>query len=96
MADAMQDAMMQKRTVGEFTRAEFVEFVRSICAMEGVASEAEDDRRVLHFESVIEPHPAGADLIFWPEEGHDGSPEDVTNEVERFFAQRGGPVFRQG
>ena len=42
---------------------------------------------------LVAPHPQGSDLLFWPEEGADDSPEGIVDEVERFCGENGLPGF---
>lgn len=90
----MSDPLSKPR-LSEFTRAEFLEFVVLLANAEGLTEE-EDDRRVDHFARLVEPHPQGTDLLFWPEPGADDSPPGVVAEIERFFHARGLRCFRDG
>jgi hypothetical protein len=48
---------------------------------------------LLHFEKISE-HPAGSDLIYYPESGADNSPEGVTRIVKDWRAAQGLPGFK--
>ncbi|CAI8934551.1 Colicin immunity protein / pyocin immunity protein [Pseudomonas chlororaphis] len=48
---------------------------------------------VFHFEKVSE-HPAGSDLIFYPENGADDSSEGITRLVKEWRAANGLPGFK--
>lgn len=64
----------------DYTESEFLSLVRKICT---ATSETEEDGncQVREFERLAE-HPSGADLIFYPEDGKDDSPEGVVQEVK--------------
>ncbi|EMO8006446.1 bacteriocin immunity protein [Salmonella enterica] len=47
---------MEKKTLSDYTEAEFLEFVRNMCRVEG-ETEADDDKLVDEFERLTE-HPS--------------------------------------
>ena len=75
----------------EYTESEFVGLLKRIIGHEG--TEAEVERLVFHFEEVSE-HPDGSDLIFYPEDGADGTAEGITQTVKTWRAARGLPGFK--
>lgn len=84
---------LSKHSLTEFTRAEFLGFVKDISHVRG-RSEEEDDAWVNHFARLIEPYPGGTDILFWPEPDADDSSEGVVTTIERYFRQHGLPCFR--
>jgi hypothetical protein len=80
---------MKKKSLAEFTRAEFLKFVDDTFR---VIDPENNDLWVDHFIKLV-PHPAGSDLLFWPAEGVDDSPEGVVAEVECYCAQNDLPCF---
>ncbi|EPM4164052.1 MULTISPECIES: bacteriocin immunity protein [Enterobacter] len=76
----------------DYTESEFLSLVRKICT---ATSETEEDGncQVREFERLAE-HPSGADLIFYPEDGKDDSPEGVVQEVKEWRQRRGKPCFK--
>ena len=52
------------------------------------------DKLVFHFEEVSE-HPAGSDLIFYPEDGADDSAFDITQTVKEWRATQGMLGFKE-
>lgn len=72
---------LNKKTLDEFTKLEFLGFVTRIFNVEN-KTEEEGDVDVRHFDALV-PHPEKNGLIFWPPEGIE-TPEDVVNEVERY------------
>lgn len=79
-------------TISDYTESEFLYLVQKICS---AVCETEEDgnRQVIEFERLAE-HPAGTDLIFYPEDGKDDSPEGVIHEVKEWRQRRGKPCFK--
>lgn len=84
-----------KGSISEYTEAEFVALLEELARED---EEAENDDRadllLLHFEKISE-HPAGSDLIYYPEPGADSSPRGVTQIVKDWRAMQGLPGFKQ-
>lgn len=77
--------------ISDISEGEFLEFVTKICQNE---YETEGD----HIEAIVEfnclaEHPAGSDLIFYPEDGKRG-PQAVVAEVKAWRAANGKPGFK--
>ncbi|WP_323151081.1 bacteriocin immunity protein [Pseudomonas glycinae] len=89
----MKDNLL-KSSISEYTETEFVALLEELVKED---EEAEDDGRadllLLHFEKISE-HPAGSDLIYYPETGADSSPRGVTQIVEEWRASQGLPGFK--
>ena len=45
---------------------------------------------IFRFEELSQ-HPAGSDLLFWPQPGADSTPEGIIAEVERWRLENGLP-----
>lgn len=84
--------MSDKKTLSDYTESEFLDLVRKICNAEG-PTEEDDNRRVREFRRLSE-HPSGSDLIFYPEEGKDDSPESIVQEVKEWRQANGKPGFK--
>jgi protoporphyrinogen oxidase len=85
---------LAKNSITEYTEAEFVELLQELAKEDAQAST--DDRAdllLLHFEKISE-HPAGSDLIYYPEPGADSSPAGVTKIVKQWRAAQGLPGFK--
>ncbi|WP_192981943.1 bacteriocin immunity protein [Pseudomonas sp. EggHat1] len=82
--------MAQKDSLSEYTELEFIELVRSIGRCK---SESERDELLDHWERLVQ-HPAGTDLLYYPEDGVDDSPEGVTRTVKGWRAANGLPGFK--
>ncbi|MCD9117554.1 bacteriocin immunity protein [Pseudomonas bijieensis] len=81
-----------KKSITDITEKEFLAFVVEIS--EGnYHSEEADVEAVLEFERISE-HPAGSDLLFYPEPGKEGS-EAIVNEIKNWRTANGKPGFRQ-
>jgi protoporphyrinogen oxidase len=89
----MTDTLL-KNSLSEYTEAEFIELLKELAKED---EEAETDDRagllLLHFEKISE-HPAGSDLIYYPEDGADNSPEGIARTVKKWRATQGLPGFK--
>ncbi|EIR2108158.1 colicin immunity protein [Salmonella enterica subsp. enterica serovar Sarajane] len=85
---------MEKKTISDYTEAEFLEFVRRICLVSDYKTENEHTKAVLKFET-LSGHPNGSDLIYYPKEGQDDSPEGIVAEVKKWRAENGLPGFKE-
>ncbi|EDT7188750.1 bacteriocin immunity protein [Salmonella enterica subsp. enterica] len=85
---------MEKKTISDYTEAEFLEFVRKICRAEG-ETEADDDKLVDEFERLTE-YPYKNGLIYYPLDGQEDSPEGIVAEVKKWRAENGKPGFKNG
>lgn len=83
---------MKNLSISDYTEAEFLDLVRAICDG-GQESEDKDIQNVLLFIHLAD-HPAGSDLIFYPEEGRDDSPEGIVKEVKEWQAANGKLGFK--
>ena len=83
---------MEKKMISDYTEAEFLEFVRKICLAEG-ATEDDDNKLVDEFRRLTE-HPDGSDLIYYPKDDQDDSPEGIVKTVKEWRATNGKPGFK--
>ena len=83
-----------KNSISDYTEKEFLDFVKKICLAEG-ATEEDDNKLVREFEKLTE-HPDGSDLIYYPEDDREDSPEGVVKEVKEWRAKQGKPGFKKG
>ena len=81
-----------KKKLSDYTENEFVALLQSIISHDGTENEV--DTLVFHFEKISE-HPAGSDLIFYPEDGADESAEGITQTVKKWRAAQGLPGFKE-
>ncbi|MBP5948818.1 bacteriocin immunity protein [Pseudomonas sp. P42] len=80
-----------KNTFNECVESEFEALLQRIISHDG--TEPEVDKMVFLFEEVSE-HPAGSDLIFYPEDGADDSASGITQTVKEWRAAQGLPGFK--
>ncbi|APC15611.1 bacteriocin immunity protein [Pseudomonas frederiksbergensis] len=83
--------MTLKNSVSDYTEEEFVGLLQRIIGND--TSEEEENKLVHHFNTICE-HPAGSDLIFYPEDGADDSAEGITQTVKAWRAANGLPGFK--
>ncbi|MCY1438815.1 Pyocin-S2 immunity protein [compost metagenome] len=79
------------RLLSDMTEVEFLAFVKGIYH-DNYATEKAHIAAILEFKKLTE-HPAGSDLIFYPEDDKD-SPEAVVQEVKEWRAANGKPGFK--
>lgn len=80
-----------KSSLSDYTEQEFIDMLRQLCA--GDMPEKEEDRLLSHFIKISN-HPAGSDLLYYPEPGADDSPEGITRTVKEWRAANGLPGFK--
>ncbi|MBE1253328.1 bacteriocin immunity protein [Enterobacter cloacae] len=85
--------MTVQQTLSDNTENEFLDLVRKIFNAEG-PTEEDDNRRVREFRRLTE-HPSGSDLIFYPEDGREDSPEGIVKEVKEWRKANGKPGFKE-
>ncbi|MGV3345564.1 bacteriocin immunity protein [Enterobacteriaceae bacterium LUAb1] len=78
--------------ISDYTEEEFLDFVRKLFDVSNT-TEAEDIKNILEFKRLIE-HPDGSDLIYYPREGREDSPEGVVQEVKAWRQANGKPGFK--
>ncbi|WP_122314792.1 bacteriocin immunity protein [Pseudomonas cichorii] len=82
--------MELKTHLTDYTEQEFKVLIQSI---ESARTESERDELVDHFNKVV-PHPAGSDLLFYPEAGEDDSVDGVTQTISNYCLDKGLPGFK--
>ena len=83
--------MILKKSVSDYTEQEFVELLQRIIGND--ASEDEENKLVHHFNTIC-GHPAGSDLIFYPEDYADDSAEGITRTLKEWRAAQGLSGFK--
>lgn len=84
--------MNLKNNIGEYTENEFLKLVETL--VNNVGTEKETDALLEHFISITE-HPSGSDLIYYPENGNDGSSASIVKTVKEWRAKNGKPGFKK-
>lgn len=80
------------KQISDYTEEEFLDFVRKIFYVDNT-TEAEDIQNILEFKRLTE-HPDGSDLIYYPREDREDSPEGVVQEVKEWRQKNGKPGFK--
>lgn len=80
--------------ISDYTEAEFLGFLQSVLAANTSPDEILDPL-LLEFARLSE-HPAGSDLIYWPEDmSKSPTAEGITETVKEWRAANGLPGFKQ-
>ncbi|NMZ97712.1 bacteriocin immunity protein [Pseudomonas lundensis] len=82
-----------KKSISEYTEAEFVNLMQEILTANKSAPDEVLDPMLDEFERLTE-HPAGSDLIYYPEDGADNSAEGITQTIKEWRAENGLPGFK--
>ncbi|MFK0345089.1 bacteriocin immunity protein [Pseudomonas asiatica] len=89
--------MMLKQSLTEYTEPEFLALVSDLYAdrtgLKGAELEKHRIDIVLLFEKLTE-HPDGSDVIYYPPDGADVSPQGVVNRIKEWRAANGKPGFK--
>ncbi|WDR34338.1 bacteriocin immunity protein [Pseudomonas serboccidentalis] len=82
--------MELKSQLADYTEQEFKSLIQAI---EDAKTEDERGELVDHFNKIV-PHPAGSDLLFYPEAGEDDSADGVTRTVGDYCCEHNLPGFK--
>jgi hypothetical protein len=89
--------MIFKEKLENYTEAEFLtflsEFFHQTSGLKGRALEEYRNKLLEHFESVSE-HLGRSDVIFYPEEGQEDSPEGILKTVKEWRVANNKPGFK--
>ncbi|WP_025901351.1 bacteriocin immunity protein [Tatumella sp. UCD-D_suzukii] len=80
------------KKISDYTEQEFLDFVRNLFDVSNT-TEAEDIKNILEFKRLTE-HPDGSDLIYYPSENREDSPEGVVQEVKEWRQVNGKSGFK--
>lgn len=78
--------------INNYTEGEFLQFLEDIVNVKA-SDENEHHQWVRHFEKLVE-HPRGNGLIYWPDDGSDGTPMSILNAVKKWRSSQGLPSFK--
>lgn len=81
------------KIITDYTEQEFINLLENLIAACGTASDDELADLLEQFEHLT-GHPAGSDLIYYPEEGADNSAEGITETVKKWREANGMPGFK--
>ncbi|MCL6309670.1 bacteriocin immunity protein [Pseudomonas sp. SZ57] len=83
-----------KKTIFDYTEAQFANFIQDILVANSSGASDEVMADLLDQFCEIADHPAGTDLIYYPEDGADDSAEGITQTVKAWRAANGLPGFK--
>jgi hypothetical protein len=79
-----------KSNLSEYTRQEFKALIGAI---DDARTEEDRGELVEHFNKIV-PHPSGSDLLFYPDDGADDSPEGIVQTINDYCISKGLQGFR--
>ena len=85
----------RKNSISYYTESEFIKVINEIFSANKGAPDEVLDPLLDEFERITE-HPAGSDLIYYPEPGEDTSAEGITKTVKKWREANGLPGFKAG
>lgn len=83
---------MVNKKISEYTESEFLALISSLLDR-SLKSEEERDA-VVHAIVDAAEHPDGTDIIFYPPEGTEDTPEGVLKRIKEWRAANGKPGFK--
>ncbi len=83
--------MQLKNQFSDYTESEFLDLLTDIVESNG--PEEYQDQLLEHFIQITE-HPLGSDLIYYPENPADATPERILETVKEWRARNGLPGFK--
>ncbi|CAH1578474.1 Colicin-E7 immunity protein [Vibrio jasicida] len=84
--------LKRKDTLSAYTEADFIHFLDEIIESKG--SDDDQDKLLEHFISITD-HPAGSDLIYYPENSGEETPKGIVKIVKDWRARQGLPCFKK-
>ncbi|NCE89790.1 bacteriocin immunity protein [Pseudomonas sp. L13] len=84
-----------KKNISEYTETQFVSFIETIFLANGSGVTDKVMADLLDQFCEVTGHPAGTDLIYYPEVGADDSAEGITQTVKAWRAANHLPGFKK-
>lgn len=81
-----------KDKLADYTEDEFKSLIQAI---DGAEAESQQAELVAHLNKIV-PHPAGSDLLFYPEPGAGESAEGIVQTIKDWCTANGLPGFKAG
>lgn len=82
-----------KNQLSDYTEAQFILFLKELFKEDLSGTDIRADKLLMHFNKIV-GHPSGSDLIYWPEDGADDSPEGITQTIKQWRKANGLPGFK--
>lgn len=79
------------KTISDYSKSDFIQLVTEI--MNASGTEDYQDELLEHFIEVTE-HPAGSDLIYYPETGAEATPESIVEAIQKWRINNGKQGFK--
>lgn len=83
---------MTNKKISEYTESEFLSLISSL--LDNSLKTEEDRDAVVHAIVDASEHPDGTDIIFYPPEGAEDSPEGILKRIKEWRAANGKPGFK--
>ncbi|CNL51574.1 bacteriocin immunity protein [Yersinia alsatica] len=84
---------MTIKKLSEYTESEFLELIKSL--FDGNFKSEEELDAVVHELVDAVDHPDGTDILFYPSDDREDSPEGVLNFIKKWRAENGKPGFKE-
>ncbi|MFV0455663.1 MAG: bacteriocin immunity protein [Pseudomonas sp.] len=81
-----------KDKLSDYTEYQFIQLVEEIFKENEAETDDQLSALLTHFAKITE-HPAGTDLIYYPEDGADDSATGITETVKKWREENGLPGF---
>lgn len=81
------------KNLSDYTEIQFAVFINEIHSANKSASDEKLGQLLQQFRTITE-HPSGTDLIFYPEDGADDSPEGIVQTIKEWRKANGLPGFK--
>ncbi|WP_145931284.1 bacteriocin immunity protein [Yersinia bercovieri] len=87
---------MENKKFSDYTEQEFLDFIKDICYVNKTIYPTEKSHEIAveEFERLTE-HPDGSDLIYYPSDEREDSPEGILNVIKKWRAENGRPGFKE-
>ncbi|WP_423061785.1 bacteriocin immunity protein [Citrobacter portucalensis] len=86
-----------KQKIEDYTESEFIEFLNDFFSnvhnLKGRELESHIDSLVDHFDKIVD-HPESSDLIFYPPDDREDSPQGIIDEIKRWRKSQGRVSFK--
>lgn len=83
--------MNMKNNFSEYTKDEFISLISEIC--DAIGDDDYQDSLLEHLIKITE-YPSVSDVIYYPADGADDSPEGIVNSIVEWRKSQGLPLFK--